>query len=74
MNYAKLAKKIEKESEAEACGTCLAALAALAWMGLKPALIMWLWNWIAVSMFGAPYIGYWEALGLNLLTGLLFRG
>lgn len=71
MNYAKLAKKIEKESEAEACGTCLAALA---WMGLKPALIMWLWNWIAVSMFGAPYIDYWEALGLNLLTGLLFRG
>lgn len=67
MNYAKFANKVEED----ACGTCLAALA---WVGLKPALVMWMWNWIAVSMFGAPYIGYWEALGLNLLTGLLFRG
>lgn len=66
MNYAKFTNKVEED----ACGTCLAALA---WIGLKPALIMWIWNWIAVGLSAAPTIGYWQAFGLNLLCGLLIR-
>jgi uncharacterized membrane protein YeiH len=33
---------------------------------------MWLWNWVAVDLFGAPVIGYWTAFGLQWLRNLLF--
>ena len=33
-----------------------------------------LWNWLIFSKFGwAPHISFWEAFGLNLLAGILFR-
>ena len=64
-NYSWMSKSNENEEV-----TCLLALG---WMGLKPALVMWIWNWIAVSLFAAPTIGYWQAFGLNLLCGLLIR-
>ena len=35
--------------------------------------IMLLWNWLMPIIFGLPTISFWQALGLNLLTGLLFR-
>lgn len=34
---------------------------------------MWLWNWLMPMLFGVTKIGVLEALGVNLLTGILFR-
>lgn len=34
---------------------------------------MLLWNWVMPSIFGLPSIGFFKALGLNLLCGVLFR-
>lgn len=34
---------------------------------------MWLWNWLMPLIFGLTKITVWQALGLNLLTGLFFR-
>ena len=44
-------------------------LAALI-MGLP---LMLLWNWLIPNLFGVPYITFWQAVGLNLLSGILFN-
>lgn len=55
------------------CGTIfLICLGILALCFLGPALVMLLWNWIAVGLFNAPVIGYWTAFGLQWLCHLLF--
>ena len=33
---------------------------------------MLLWNWLMPEIFGLVKIGFWQALGLNLLAGTLF--
>ena len=49
---------------------------AIAWcfgvMCLQGWLVMLLWNWVAVDLFGVPAIGYWTAFGLQWLCNLLF--
>ena len=47
----------------------LLALAALLF-GLP---LQFLWNHLMPSIFGLRYIGFWEACGLNLMAGILFR-
>lgn len=63
------------KSEDKALG-CLAifliALGIIALLFLGPAITMWLWNWIAVDLFGAPVIGYWTAFGIQWLCHILF--
>lgn len=49
---------------------CIIGIIALCFLG--PAITMWLWNWVAVDLFGAPAIGYWTAFGLQWLCHLLF--
>lgn len=34
---------------------------------------MWLWNWLMPHLFGLVSITFWEALGINLLSGVLFN-
>ena len=34
---------------------------------------MWLWNWLMPLIFGLIKINFWQALGLNLLCGILFK-
>jgi hypothetical protein len=34
---------------------------------------MWLWNWLMPTMFGLPEITFWQAVGLNLLSTILFK-
>lgn len=36
-------------------------------------LVMVLWNWVAVPLFGAPVLTFWVAFGLRWLCGLLFK-
>jgi hypothetical protein len=33
-----------------------------------------LWNWLMPSIFGLGVITYWQALGLMVLSWILFRG
>lgn len=55
------------------CGAAiLIALLLIGLLFLGPAITMWLWNWIAVSLFGLPVIGYWQAFGLQWLCHILF--
>ena len=52
----------------------LAALAiAFGLMCFQAWLVMLLWNWVAVDLFGLPAIGFWMAYCLRWLCGLLFR-
>lgn len=55
------------------CGMIILILIGIiALLFLGPAITMWLWNWIAVDLFGAPVIGYWTAFGLQWLCRILF--
>lgn len=36
--------------------------------------VMWLWNWVMPAIFGLTRITFLQALGINLLCGILFRG
>lgn len=57
----------------ENSATCLGAIAILLILfAIGPLLVMWLWNWIAVDLFSAPVIGFWQAFGLQWLCRLLF--
>lgn len=35
--------------------------------------LMWLWNWLMPTIFNLPTITFWQALGLNVLTTILFK-
>jgi hypothetical protein len=35
--------------------------------------LMWLWNWLMPELFDLQTIGFWQALGLNLLSSILFK-
>ena len=35
---------------------------------------LWLlWNWLMPAIFGLPHITFWQAVGLNLLSSILFK-
>ena len=36
--------------------------------------VMGLWNWLMPALFGVPVIGYWQAVGLLVLSKLLLGG
>lgn len=40
---------------------------------IRSLLIMLVWNAVATDLFNAPVLTYWSAVGLNFLTGWLFR-
>lgn len=45
--------------------------AALGLTLFLPAFILWLaWNWV-IPVFGGPAIGYWVAVGLVILLGIV---
>lgn len=55
------------------CGIIiLCAILVIGLLFLGPAITMWLWNWVAVELFALPYIGYWQAFGLQWLCHILF--
>lgn len=35
--------------------------------------LMLLWNWLMPSLFGLTKITFWQAVGLNLLSSILFK-
>ena len=50
--------------------TALAALAATVFS----LVVMALWNWLMPALFGLRAIGFWQALGLLVLSRILFGG
>jgi hypothetical protein len=36
--------------------------------------VMSLWNWLMPTLFARPPIGFWQALGLLVLSKILFSG
>lgn len=48
-------------------------VAALA-VGLIGWVTMLLWNWLVPDLFNGPALTYWQALGLLVLTKILFWG
>jgi hypothetical protein len=37
-------------------------------------LVMYLWNWLLPDIFNISKIGYFQGVGISLLSGLLFGG
>ena len=35
--------------------------------------LMLLWNWLMPIIFGLPEITFWQAIGLNFLSTILFK-
>ena len=55
------------------CGVVIGAIILILVLAfLNPAIVMWLWNWLAVDLFALPVLGYWEACGLTWLCHILF--
>ena len=40
---------------------------------LQSWLVMVLWNWVMVELFGLPVLSFWIAFGLRWLCSLLFK-
>ena len=61
-----------------ACIVCLFVIALGLGLGfgflcLKAWVVMLLWNWVMVGLFSLPALGFWYAVGISLLTSLLFK-
>jgi len=50
------------------------ALLALIALALFGAVVMGLWNALVPALFAGPVIGFWQALGLLVLSKILFGG
>ena len=35
--------------------------------------LMLLWNWLMPILFGLPIITFWQAVGLNMLSTIIFK-
>lgn len=46
-------------------------IAALSLIGAIPT--YYLWNWLMPAIFGIKLITFWQALGINLFTRILFH-
>jgi len=45
-----------------------------AFLALFGAVTMGLWNWLMPTIFKLPEIGFWQAIGLLLLSQIFFKG
>ena len=52
------------------CGYLLAAIIVFF---LYSAILMWLWNVVAVALFGLPVISYWQSCGSYIISNILFK-
>lgn len=69
----KMSRNAWSSSSEDGClWVVLAVILVIGLLFLGPAITMWLWNWVAVDLFGAPVIGYWTAFGLQWLCHILF--
>ncbi len=50
----------------------LALLGFLGFIALGGYIVQLLWNWLLPGLFGVPSVTFWQALGLLLLSRILF--
>ena len=48
--------------------------AAVAFLALFAYIVMSLWNWLMPALFGWHHITYWQAVGILILSKILFGG
>lgn len=62
------------ETLAKIVGVVVLVVGLVAVMAIILALpTMLLWNWLMPEIFGLKTISFWQALGLLLLSGFLFK-
>ncbi len=72
-NYFK--HKIRSKSPIEIVGWVLLGIIGItALIILFGFVIMWLWNWLMPDLFGLSTITFWQAMGICLLSKILFGG
>jgi len=49
-------------------------LFALLFLAVFSFVVMWLWNWLMPALFGWHVITFWQALGVLVLSKILFGG
>jgi hypothetical protein len=54
-------------------GLKIAAIAIVA-VAVFGFILMYLWNWLAPEVFGARTITFWQAIGILVLSKILFGG
>lgn len=58
----------------DAIGGCLGAIFLIILiLAILAFPTLWLWNWLMPVIFGLPTITFWQALGLNVLSSILFK-
>jgi hypothetical protein len=58
----------------EAIETLLAAILVVVLVAVILGFpLMWLWNWLMPGIFNLPEITFWQALGINALSTILFK-
>jgi len=50
------------------------AVFGLVFFGLFTFVVKWLWNWLMPPLFGLHLITFWQALGILVLSKILFGG
>ena len=50
------------------------AVFGLVFFALFTFVVKWLWNWLMPALFGMHLITFWQALGLLVLSKILFGG
>ena len=50
------------------------ALFAIVFAAVISLIVMSLWNWLMPALFGLHTISYWQAVGLLILSKILFGG
>ncbi len=48
------------------------AIALFVWLGGE--VVMYLWNWLLPMLFGLHVITFWQAIGILILSRILFGG
>ena len=67
--------KMRSKNPAVIVGTIIfIAILAVIFIAAFGFVIMHLWNWLIPEIFGFTTITYWQAMGLALLSRLLFGG
>lgn len=47
---------------------------AVVFLAVFSYFVMWLWNWLMPMLFGLRVITFWQALGILVLSKILFGG
>lgn len=72
-NYFK--HKLRSKNPAVIVGTVIfIAILAVLFITVFGYVLMYLWNWLMPLIFGLPLITFWQALGICLLSKILFGG